>query len=175
MGNEKKKITITLGKTLWEDMEETRKSEGLSRSELVRKTIDFYLQHREIREIGSEELKKYLNLLTAEDHVLLDKDRWLTFLEHIDLDSEEFKQNNKEVTLSHKREFTSEIESLKSLFKRLERCNLFRLKKISENSYILSTDTTAVDFVEKLVQNYADILDYEIETEKSTSKIRVTA
>ncbi len=74
---------------------------------------------------------------------------------------------------AHRSEFSNIIETPADLLVRLEKFKLFRMKKTSQNHYTLSMDSRAVDYVEEIISNYVELLDFEIKTDKSLSKIRV--
>lgn len=173
MIEKKEKLTVTLEKSLLDDIEEITENENRSRSEVVRTALEFYFKNENLRSMEDNKLEEYIDLLENKDHIILDMDRWLVFLEQINIDDEEFKNKNRRISETHTSEFYPKIKNFEDLLRRLERCNLFKLNKTSDDNYTIATDSKAVEFIERVILDYADALGFDIETEKSLSKIRV--
>ncbi len=49
-----------------------------------------------LEDMDRDELLDYANLLDEEDHIILDRDRWLTLLDHVPLEDEDFQEKTNE-------------------------------------------------------------------------------
>lgn len=173
---DQKRITVALDEETFELLDKMVSTDDDSRSEVVRKAIKFYRKFKDIREMGTERLLTYLDMLSEGEHVILDIDRWLIFLELLDSsdEKEEFWEKSKKVAESHAEQLDSEINSFEDLLKRLEVCNFYNLDKVSDKEYTLMVNSkSAKGFVKKIVEDFSKSMGFSVQVVEDIGKLRV--
>lgn len=171
-----KRITVAVDELTLELLNELSSEENISRSKLVRKAIRFYQKNREIRESGGDRLDTYFELLSEGEHVILDVDHWLLFLEILESSEkkEKFWEKSKKVANSHADQLSSKISNIEELLERLASCNFFRLNKISKNEFTLIVGSEKVrKFVKRLLENFSESMGFEANIQEDIGKLRV--
>lgn len=170
------RITFAVDENTLEILNRMSKEENISRSKLVREAIRFYNGSKKLREHGTEKLDTYLELLSEGEHVVLDVDHWLLFLDVLESSSEreKFWKKSKEVANSHADQLASKIQTPEDLLKRLAACNFFRLNKLSDNEFTLILNSeTARKFVKKLLEDFSKSMELEMNIQEDIGKLRV--
>lgn len=105
------RITISLDDNTKQALERLRERTSVNQSELVRHAIQFYEANLDVTENeDSDSLWRYSRALSAQDHVLLDRDFFHLFLRHVP-NSEEFKSVIEQIASYHVPEYNEEFES----------------------------------------------------------------
>lgn len=174
MGSER--ISIAIDEKTLELLDEINPEEDSSRSKVIRDAIKFYHKSKKIREHGTDKLDIYFELLSGGEHIVLDVDHWLLFLELLDSseDRDEFWKKSKDVANSHADQLSSKVQSLEDLLERLAACNFYRLNKISGSEYTLVVESEkARKFVKKLLKDFCDSMGFDTEMQEDIGKLRV--
>ncbi len=171
-----KRITVALDDHTLKLLEEMNEEADSSRSSIVRKAIRFYHESEEFRDHGTDKLNTYLDLLSEGEHVVLDVDHWLLFLDILESSSRkgEFWEKSKKVADSHADQLSSKVKSLEDLLERLSACNFFRLNKVSETEFTLLVSSEKVrKFVRKLLRDFADSMGFNVNIQEDIGKLRI--
>ena len=171
------KITFGLDESTSRIFQDLKKETKLNQSEIVRKAIKFYYQHRELMdEYEGEKIETYIQLLIGGEHIILDIDHWILFLtltNELD-DDDKFWADHKKVALSHAEQLPRKIQSVEGFLKRLEACNFFKLNRVHENEFtlIMSTDMTK-KFIKTLLEDVFKGMGFKTEIKEDFAKLRV--
>lgn len=171
-----KRITVALDEKTLKLLEEMNDEEDSSRSSIVRKAIRFYHESKDLRDHGTEKLETYLELLSEGEHVVLDVDHWLLFLDILESSqkNQKFWEQSKKVADSHADQLESTVTSIEDLLERLAACNFYRLNKISDEEFtLLVRSEKARRFVKKLLRDFADSMGFEVDIQEDIGKLRV--
>lgn len=174
MKGSKKRITVALDEETIDSLDKMVSDNG-SRSEVVRRAIKFYLESRDIRKHGTDRLDTYLEMLSEGEHVILDIDRWLLFLDLLESsdEKERFWKKAKKVAESHADQLESKIDTFEDLLVRLEICNFYNLNKVSENEYTLIVGSeNARKFVKRLIEDFSESMGFDVEVSEDIGKLR---
>jgi hypothetical protein len=134
------RVTIALDVGTASLFKKLRDDSGLSQSELMREALKFYGKHRSLFDLAEdEEVYMHAEMLSAGEHVILDIDHWILFLNFIEshLDQEKFWERHKKVSRAHAEQFKHKLYNAESIVKRLEICNLFQMSKTSKTEFTL--------------------------------------
>ena len=134
------RITIALDEDTASLFKKLRDDSGLSQSELMREALKFYGKHRSLFDLAEDEkVYTHAEMLSAGEHVILDIDHWILFLNFIENhpDKEKFWELHKKVSRAHAEQFKHKLYNAESIVKRLEICNLFQTSKTSKNEFTL--------------------------------------
>lgn len=170
-----KRITVALDEESAKILDQMTDDEDTSKSELVRKTLKFYQENKELLENNREKLETYLNMLSKGEHVILDIDRWLLFLEMLESseESKEFWKKAKRIANSHAEQLNEEVNSFEDLLKRLEACNFYEMDKVSENEFTLMVSSKeAKKFVKKTLEDFSESMGFEVNIIEDIGKLR---
>jgi hypothetical protein len=174
-----KRVTVALDSetnTLFENLVMEMRT---SQSELVRKALRSYQENKALIDPeNKEKLHCYMDMLLSGEHVILDVDHWLLFLNLVESSPEKeyFWQKHREVARSHAEQLRHKVSSLEDLLKRLETCNFFRLTKNSENDFtlVLGSEITR-KFVKTFIEEFLSVTGLKVEIKENIAKIRITA
>jgi hypothetical protein len=163
-------------KTLMEKMKKEMKA---SQSELLRDALRFYYENKTIADVSvRNKLVYYLDMLLSGEHVILDVDHWLLFLNLVESspDKEYFWEKCREVARSHAEQLKHKVCSLEDLLERLEACNFFRITKNSENDFtlVLGSEITR-KFVRTFIEEFLSVMGLKAEIKENITKIRISA
>ncbi|MDD1758729.1 MAG: ribbon-helix-helix protein, CopG family [Methanotrichaceae archaeon] len=134
------RITIALDEDTAGLFKKLREDLGLSQSELMREALKFYGKHRSLFDLAdNKKVYTHAEMLSAGEHVILDIDHWILFLNLIEShpDKEKFWELHKEVSRAHAEQFKHKLYNAESIVKRLEICNLFQMSKTSKAEFTL--------------------------------------
>lgn len=128
------RITISLDTESEQALEALRHQTSTNQSELVRHAIQFYEANIEVSEDDDADmLWRYSYALSAQDHVLLDRDFFHLFLRHVP-DSDSFKSNIEQIASYHVPEYNEEFESPKKLLNWLAFCGFLEYKQLNDQT-----------------------------------------
>jgi len=128
------RITISLDTDTKRALEQLHERTSANQSELVRHAIQFYEANLDVTENDdSDSLWRYSRALSAQDHVLLDRDFFHLFLRHVP-NSEEFKSIIEQIASYHVPEYNEEFESPIDLLEWLSFCGFLEYKQVDDQS-----------------------------------------
>ena len=149
----------------------------VSNSELMRRALKFYSSHKVLLEsVDVERVYTYLEMLSDGEHVILDMNHLILFLQFIESHpgKEKFWEMHQKVSQGHAEEFIYKNYDAKGVLSRLEACNLFKLSMTSETDFtlILGYDVPK-KFIEKELEDIFSKMGYRTEIREGLSKISV--
>jgi uncharacterized protein (DUF1778 family) len=171
------RITVALDDETNDLIENLTSKAGISKSELIRQTVRFYNNNRDLTDnVVRKKLNSYMELLLSGEHIILDVDHWLLFLNLIESspEKEQFWEKCKEVARSHAEQLGSKVRSPEDLFDRLEACNFFKTTKNSQKDFTLVlASENAKKFIRVFVEEFLSSMDLKAELKENVAKIRV--
>lgn len=170
-------VTVSFDDETAEIFRDLKKDIGISQSELMRTALKFYSRHKALFEsVDAERIYIYSEMLSEGEHVILDMDHWILFLNFIEShpENEKFWEMHKRVSQAHAEEFIQKNHDVGVVLKRLEVCNLFKLSKSSENDFtlILGYDVPK-KFIRTELEDIFSKMGRRAEIKEDLSKIRV--
>lgn len=170
-------VTVSFDDETAEIFRDLKTDVGISQSELMRTALKFYSRHKALFEsVDVEKIYIYSEMLSEGEHVILDMDHWILFLNFIEShpDNEKFWEMHKRVSQAHAEEFIQKNHDVGVVLKRLEACNLFKLSKSSENDFtlILGYDVPK-KFIKTELEDIFSRMGRRAEIKEDLSKIRV--
>jgi len=171
------RITIALDNETNALMEKMKNETKASQSELLRDALRFYYENRNIADVSvRSKIDFYLDMLLSGEHVILDVDHWLLFLNLVESspEKEEFWEKCREVARSHAEQLRHKVCSLEDLLERLEACNFFRITKNSDNDFtlVLGSEITR-KFVRTFIEEFLSVMGLKAEIKENIAKIRI--
>ena len=171
------RITIALNNETHALVEKMKKEMKVSQSELLREALRFYYENKNIADVSvRNKLDFYMDMLLSGEHVILDVDHWLLFLNLVESSPEEeyFWEKHREVARSHAEQLRHKVCSLEDLLKRLEACNFFRITKNSEKDFtlVLYSETTK-KFIKIFLEEFFSATGLKVEVGENLAKLRV--
>jgi hypothetical protein len=115
-------------------------------------------------------------MLSAGEHVILDIDHWILFLNFIEThpDKEKFWKLHKDVSQAHAEQFKHKLYNAESILRRLEMCNLFKLSRPSKSEFILVFGSDLPKkFVKMELEEIFAGMGFLVEIKEDFSKLRV--
>jgi hypothetical protein len=115
-------------------------------------------------------------MLSAGEHIILDIDHWILFLNFIEThpDKEKFWNLHKEVCQAHAEQFKHKLYNAESILRRLEMCNLFQLSKRSKEEFTLIFGSDLPKkFVKAELEEIFKGMGFMVEIKEDFSKLRV--
>lgn len=171
------RITAAIDKETAELLEKESKEVALSQSEIIRRAIRFYHEHKNLAETSlQKKIRIYMDMLLSGEHVILDVSHWLLFLNLIENSpiKDSFWKDCREVARSHAEQFKSRILGPRDLLERLEACNFFRMNADSETEFTLVLfSETSKEFVKLLLEEIFGCMKIQAEIKVDLAKIRV--
>jgi hypothetical protein len=171
------RITIALDEETTGLFKKMRDDLGLSQSELMRESLKFYSKHKSLFEFTEDkQVYTHAEMLSAGEHIILDIDHWVLFLNFIEThpDKEKFWELHKEVCRAHAEQFKHKLYNAESILRRLEMCNLFQLSKRSKDEFTLIFGS---DLPKKFVKTELDEIfrgmGFMVEIKEDFSKLRI--
>jgi hypothetical protein len=157
--------------------EELKANSKLSQSGLIRKALQFYSENKRlIDRHGTKKINTYVDMLAEGEHVILDIDHFLMFLNLVESspEREKFWQDHKRVAESHGEHLPPKVKSPVEFLERLEACNFFKLSKTSDTDFtlILYSDITK-KFVRTMVEDVLVEMGYKVEIKEDLAKLRL--
>jgi hypothetical protein len=150
----------------------------LSQSEIMRRALKFYNENKSLTDPSvRKKVYAYMDLLLGGEHVILDADHWLMFLQLIETSPEkdQFWTKHREVARSHKDQLKNKVRSADELLGRLENCNFYRLTKNSDRDYTLVFGSELPKkFVRVFLEEYFSAMSIKPEIKENLTKLNVT-
>ncbi len=171
------RITVALDDETNDLIEKMKTEMKTSQSELVRQALIFYDKNKDLADASvRKKLSFYMDTLLSGEHIILDVDHWLLFLNLADLspEKEDFWEKHREVARSHAEQLRGKVNSLEDLLRRLEACNFFKVTKNSQNDFTLILgSSTAKKFVRIFIEEFLSVMSLKPEITENIGKIRV--
>jgi hypothetical protein len=144
----------------------------------MRRALSFYSENKILTDPAvRKKAYAYMSLLLDGEHIILDGDHWLMFLQLIENspDKEKFWNEHKEVARAHKDQQKNKIHSAEELLVRLETCNFYRLTKNSEKEYTLIFGSELPKkFVRVFIEEYFAAMAIKAEIKENLTKLNVS-
>jgi len=173
------RITVALDESTVALLEKIKREIRLSQSEIMRRALRFYHENRDFTDISvGRKLSFYADMLLSNEHVILDVDHWLLFLDLIESSPEKecFWKKCREVAKSHAEQLRQKVRSVEDLLERLEACNFFRMTKNCENNFTLVLGSErAREFVRIFLEEFLSAAGLRADIRGNIAKLRVTA
>jgi hypothetical protein len=172
------RITVALDDETNTLIEKMKREVKTSQSELLRDALRFYYENKNIADVSvRNKLDFYMDMLLSGEHVILDVDHWLLFLNLVESSpgKEYFWEKHREVARSHAEQLRHKVHSVEDLLERLEACNFFRITKNSENDFtlVLGSEITK-KFVKIFIEEFLSVMGLKAEIKENITKIRIT-
>jgi hypothetical protein len=176
-GAEKFAVTVSFDDETAAIFKDMVKRPGISQSELMRTALKFYSKHKALFDsVDAEKVYIYSEMLSDGEHVILDMDHWILFLNFIEShpDKEKFWEMHRRVSQAHAEEFIHKNHDVEGVLRRLEACNLFKLSRASETDFtlILGYDVPK-KFIKSELEDIFARMGRRAEIREDLSKIRV--
>lgn len=169
------RITVSLDEEVLNIFKKLKEELALSQSEIFRRALRFYYDHKELEYYNFDRLRMYADMLAEGEHVILDIDHWIAFLDFIEThpSKNDFWKIHEEVAEAHAEEFNG--KDVDYILKRLEACNFFRLQaKDGEYVLILSHERTKKFVKEFLAVIFKKLgLGNEIKEERMKLRVKI--
>jgi hypothetical protein len=171
------RITIALDEETAGLFKKLKEDLGISQSELMRESLKFYSKHRNLFDfVEDKRVYTHAEMLSAGEHIILDIDHFILFLNFIEThpEKEKFWALHRDVCQAHAEQFKYKLYNAESILRRLEACNLFKLSKASKTEFtiVLSSDA-AKKFVKMEIEEIFSGMDLKVEIKEDFSKLRV--
>jgi hypothetical protein len=171
------RITIALDEETAGLFKKMKEDLGISQSELMRESLKFYSKHKSLFEFAEDkQVYTHAEMLSAGEHIILDIDHWILFLNFIEThpEKEKFWELHKEVCQAHAEQFKHKLYNAESILKRLEMCNLFQLSKRSKEEFTLIFGSDLPKkFVKTELEEIFKGMGFMVEIKEDFSKLRV--
>ena len=109
------RITIALDDETSGLIEKMKKEKKVSQSELVRQALLFYHENKDIADVPvRKKIRFYMDMLLSSEHIILDVDHWLLFLNLAESlpEKEYFWEKCREVARSHAEQLKNKVHSM---------------------------------------------------------------
>ncbi len=171
------RVTAAFDQTTANILESLCKESGLSQSEIMRRALRVYNENRVLDDPHTaKRMHAYADMLLDGEHVILDVDHWLLFLRLIETSplKEEFWKEHREIARAHWNQLKPKITTPEELLFRLETCNLFHLKKNSNNDFtLILVSELSKDFVKFFLDEYFAAMGISVQVTENLTKLRV--
>ena len=156
-------------------LEKIKRESKLSQSEIFRKALRFFSEYKRFSEVDPKKLDTYIEMLSDGEHIILDVDHWVLFLKLVEKseNADEFWKCHETIASSHADEFSGRCSSPKDILERLETCNFYKLRRVSENEYVLILDETTKKFVKIFLEKVFEGMKFNVEIKEDFAKLRV--
>jgi Arc/MetJ-type ribon-helix-helix transcriptional regulator len=172
------RITVAFDKTTADLLEKISTEAQVSQSEVMRRALKFYNENKALEDSATKKkIQAYIDMLLSGEHIILDVDHWLMFLQLIasSPEREKFWSEHKEVARAHWEQLKTKVHSAEELLSRLEICNFFRLTKNAANDFTLVlVSETSKDFIRIFLEEYFAAMGVKAEIKENLTKLRVT-
>ena len=172
------RVTIALDEETAELFKKAKAELRTSQSELMREALKFYCKYRTLFEpVDEVKVRTYVEMLSTGEHIIMDIDHWLLFLNFIEShpDNEKFWKSHKAICEAHAEQFKyKHNHDAEYVLKRLEACNLFKLSEESENAFtlVLGPDITR-EFVKTELEEIFGGMGFKVDIKEDLAKLRV--
>jgi hypothetical protein len=172
------RITVAFDQSTANLLEKISIETELSQSEIMRRALKFYNDNKLLTDPAvRKKAYAYMDLLLGGEHIILDVDHWLLFLQLIENspDKEKFWAEHKTVARAHKEQLKSKVHSAEELLTRLETCNFYRLTKNSEREFTLVFGSELPKkFVQVFLEEYFSAMGIKAEIKENLTKLNVS-
>ena len=172
------RITVAFDQSTAKLLEKISTETELSQSEIIRRALKFYNDNKVLTDLGvRKKAYAYMDLLLNGEHVILDADHWLLFLQLIESspEMEKFWAEHRNVARAHKEQLMSKVISAEALLTRLETCNFYRLTKNSEKEFTLIFGSELPKkFVRVFLEEYFSSMGIRVEIKENLTKLNVS-
>jgi uncharacterized protein (DUF1778 family) len=172
------RITVAFDQPTANLLEKISTETELSQSEIMRRALKFYNDNKALTDpVLRKKAYAYMDLLLDGEHVILDVDHWLLFLQLIESspDKEKFWDEHRKVARSHKEQLKSKVHSAEDLLTRLELCNFYRLTKNSEREHTLIFGSELPKhFVRVFLEEYFSAMGIKTDIKENLTKLNVS-
>ena len=172
------RITVAFDKTTADLLEKISTEGQVSQSEIMRRALKFYNENKALEDpITKKKILAYGDMLLNGEHVIIDVDHWLMFLQLIasSPEREKFWSEHKEVARAHLEQLKTKVHSVEEMLVRLEICNFYRLTKNGPNDYTLVlVSEISKDFIRIFLEEYFAAMGVKAEIKENLTKLRVT-
>jgi len=172
------RITVAFDPTTANLLEKISQETELSQSEIMRRALRFYNENKVMLDHAiRKKAYAYMDLLLSGEHVILDVDHWLLFLNLIESspEQEKFWDDHRAVARSHREQLRSKVRTAEDVLTRLETCNIFRMTKNSEKDFTLILGLEAPKkFVKILIEEFFSAIGVKAEIKENLAKLNVT-
>jgi hypothetical protein len=172
------RITVAFDQSTAALLEKISTEKELSQSEIMRRALKFYNDNKPLTDPSvRKKAFAYMDLLLGSEHVILDVDHWLLFLQLIENspDKEKFWAEHKAVARAHKEQLKSKVHSAEELLTRLEICNFYRLTKNSDWEFTLVFGSELPKkFVHVFLDEYFSAMGIKAEIKENLTKLNVS-
>jgi hypothetical protein len=172
------RITVAFDKTTADLLEKISTEGQVSQSEIMRRALKFYNENKALEDpITKKKILAYGDMLLNGEHVIIDVDHWLMFLQLIasSPEREKFWSEHKEVARAHWEQLKTKVHSVEEMLVRLEICNFYRLTKNGPNDYTLVlVSEISKDFIRIFLEEYFAAMGVKAEIKENLTKLRVT-
>jgi hypothetical protein len=172
------RITVAFDQSTASLLEKISKETELSQSEIMRRALRFYNENKVMLDPGiRKKTYAYMDLLLSGEHVILDVDHWLLFLNLIESspEQEKFWSAHRAAAQSHKEQLKSKVHTAEDVLTRLETCNFFRMAKNSEKDFTLILGSEVPKkFVKILIEEFFSAIGVKAEIKENLAKLNAT-
>jgi hypothetical protein len=172
------RITVAFDKQTADLLEKISTEADVSQSEIMRRALKFYSENKALEDpVTKKKINAYLDMLLSGEHVILDVDHWLMFLQLINSSpqKEQFWNEHKEVARAHWEQLKGKVHSTEDMLMRLEACNFYRLIKNAPNDFTLVlVSEISKPFIRIFLEEYFAAMGVKVEIKENLTKLRVT-
>ena len=172
------RVTVAFDKATADLLEKISTEAQASQSEVIRRALKFYNENRALEDPSiKKKILAYSDMLLNGEHVIIDVDHWLMFLQLIasSPEREKFWSDHKELARAHWEQLKTKVHSAEDLLVRLEACNFYRLTKNGPNDYTLVlVSEISKDFIRIFLEEYFAAMGVKAEIKENLTKLRVT-
>lgn len=171
------RVTVALDPSTADLLERLSEEEGLSQSEIMRRALKFLNENRPLTDpVTGRKVRTYMELLLSGEHVILDVDHWVLFLNAIESlpEKEKFWNEHRKVAQSHREQLKSRVNTVEGLLSRLEDCNFFKVVKNSENEFtLILRSELSKKFVKLFLEEFLSGMDVKFEIRENLAKLSI--
>jgi hypothetical protein len=172
------RVTVAFDQPTADLLEKISTQDQVSQSEIMRRALKFYNENKALTDPPTKKkILAYQDMLLRGEHIILDVDHWLMFLQLIasSPEKEQFWAEHKEVARAHWEQLKTKVRSPEEMLERLEVCNFYRLTKNPPNEYTLVlVSEISKDFVRIFLEEYFAAMGVRAEIKENLTKLRVT-
>lgn len=170
-----RRMSVSLDLESVELIERLQTEYQTSKSEVVRKALDYLKTVSEEGNLSPESLKTIINLYSRPDVISLDLGIVEAFSKEVGEGSEEFKDNLREIGKDLYQEYSCRgIESIHDCLKTIEKTNLFNVISISEDSFTLISNVQSMEnHLESFLEGLFEDAPEEADITEEHGKIRI--
>jgi Arc/MetJ-type ribon-helix-helix transcriptional regulator len=172
------RVTVAFDKTTADLLEKISTEAQVSQSEVMRRALKFYNDNKALEDPAvKKKIPAYIDMLLNGEHIILDVDHWIMFLQLIATspEKEKFWSEHREVARAHWEQLKTKVHSPEEMLARLEVCNFFRLTKNGLNDFTLVlVSEDSKDFIRVFLEEYFAAMGVKAEIKENLTKLRVT-